>query len=205
MARSSMAALMSRIRDLINDNLLAGSGQVWTDNQIQDVLDEGRIDVYNGHLTEKPTFSGATTQYLDYFSEYGGWESDYVLKQYLAVVVTPSLVEPIAGHFQFAANVFPPVYIVGKLYDVYRSAADLLERQAAQWVLRYSITVDGQSLQRNQATRSILLLAKEYRRKQRPCSITMRRGDFAGSGGEDNSLSLEPRNIDFYASGTKQG
>src|SRR5260370_2091814 len=204
MARASMAALISRIRDLTNDNLPAGSGQVWSDNQIQDVLDEGRIDVYNGHLTEKPTFSGSTIQYLDYVSEYGGWETDYVLKQYLTVAITPSFVEPIAGHFQFAVNEFPPVFITGKIYDVYRSAADILERQAAQWALRVSMTVDGQTIQRGQAVMALLNLAKTYIRKQRPRTITMKRGDFVASEA-NQALNLEPRSIDYYSSGSKQG
>src|SRR5260370_24511229 len=111
MARASMAALISRIRDLTNDNLPAGSGQVWSDNQIQDVLDEGRIDVYNGHLTEKPTFSGSTIQYFDYFREYAGWVTHYVLKQYLTLAITPSFVGRIPDHFQFCLYEFPLVFI----------------------------------------------------------------------------------------------
>jgi len=205
-ARATLASLISSVRVLINDTLPIGSGQIFTDQQIQDVLDEGREDVTNKSLTPRPTFSGSTIQYLDYYSEGGGgWEDGYIIKQYLTVLVTPSVLEPIAGHFQFAANVFPPCFITGLRHDRYRAAADLLERLAAQWVLSYSITVDGQSLQRNQATRSILLLAKEYRRKQRPRTITVKRGDFAGSGGEDDALSLAPRNIDYYASGSPQG
>lgn len=206
MARATLAPLIASVRTLINDTLPAGNGQIFTDQQIADVLDEGRIDITNHSLRSRPTFSGSTVQYLDYYSDLGGgWEDGMVLKQYLTVPVTPSLIEPIAGHFQFSTNVFPPVFITGLLHDRYRAAADLLERLAAQWVLSYSITVDGQSLQRNQATRSILLLAKEYRRKQRPKTITMKRSDFAGGDGEDNALSLAPRNIDYYASGTKQG
>jgi hypothetical protein len=205
-ARSTMLPLIASIRVLINDLLPIGSGQIFSDQVIQDVLDEGRLDVVNGSLSPKATYSGSGLQYLDYYSDMGGgWEDGMVLKQNLSIVVTPSAIEPIAGHFQFAANTFPPVYITGILHDRYRAAADLLERLTAQWVLSYSMTVDGQSLQRNQATRSILLLVKEYRRKQRPRTITVKRGDFAGSGGEDDALSLAPRNIDYYSSGSKQG
>lgn len=204
-ARSTMLPLIQSIRVLINDLLPVGSGQIFSDDVIQDVLDEGRLDVVNGSLTPKATYSGSGLQYLDYYSDGGGWEDGMILKQYLTVIVTPSLIEPIAGHFQFAANIFPPVYISGKQFDRYRAAADLLERLSAQWVLSYSMTVDGQSLQRNQATRSILLLAKEYRRKQRPRTITMKRADLAGTSEDDNALSLAPRNIDYYASGSPQG
>ena len=205
MARATLAPLISSVRVLINDTLPVGSGQIFTDDVIQSVLDEGRLDVVNGSLLPKPTYVGSGLQYLDYYSDMGGWEDGAVLKQNLSIIVTPSAIEPIAGHFQFAANTFPPVFITGKLFDRYRAAADLLERLAAQWVLSYSMTVDGQSLQRNQATRSILLLVKEYRRKQRPRAITVKRSDFAGSVGEDDALSLAPRNIDYYSSGSKNG
>lgn len=204
MARATLAALIARVRTLINDTLPAGSGQIFTDDQIQDVLDEGRVDLTNHPLKSRPTFSGSTVQYLDYYSELGGWENGYVIKQYLTVPVTPTVNEPIVGHFGFASNVFPPCFISGLSHDVYRAAADLLERLAAQWVLSYSITVDGQSLQRNQATRSILLLAKEYRRKQRPRTLSIKRSDLSGSQG-DNTDPTAPTNLDYYSSGSPQG
>jgi hypothetical protein len=203
-ARTSMATLISSVRVLINDVLPLGSGQVFTDDIIQAVMDEGRVDVFNGHLTEKPTFAGSIIEYLDYFSPEGGWEDDYVIRQYLTVQVTPSFVEPIAGHFQFASNVFPPCYIVGKLHDRYRAAADLLERWAAMQVLNFDVVVGGQSLRRSQPAEALQKLAKTYRMKQRPKTIAMKRSDLAGAD-QDNALNLEPRNIDYYASGSKNG
>ena len=204
--RSTMSDLISSVRVLINDILPVGNGQIFTDQIIQDVMDESREDITNRALTPRPTYSGSGLQYLDYYSDFGGgFENGMILRQYLTVVVTPSLIEPIAGHFQFAANVFPPVFITGLLHDRYKAASDLLERLAAQWALSYNMTVDGQNLQRGQAVTNLLNLAKSYRMKQRPKTITMRRGDFAGANGEDDALSLAPRNIDYYASGSPQG
>lgn len=198
--RTTMAALIARVRLLINDTLPANSGQVWTDQNIQDVMDESRQDFMNQVLKPLPTFSGSTIQYLDYYSELGGWEDDLIIKQYLINQVSPSLSEPIAGHFQFASSTLPPLYISGKLYDVYRSAADLLERQAAQWVLRYSMSVDGQNLQRGQVVTALQGLAQTYRRKQRAFNITLRRTDIV-SASERPSNGLGPLEIDYMASG----
>lgn len=198
--RSTMANLITRVRLLINDTLPAGSGQIFTDQQVQDVMDESRADFKNEVMIPKPTFSGSTIQFLDYYTHLGGWEDDYVLKQFLVNVVTPGVVEPIAGHFQFAATTLPPVYISGKLFDVYRSAADLLERQAAQWVLRYNANVEGQSLQRSQAAMALQKLATTYRMKQRAHVLHLTRTDIrsqenmAGSG-------LGPLEIDYMGSG----
>src|SRR5258707_13612556 len=101
-------SLIPRVRLLINDP--AGGSQVFDDQTIQDVLDESRQDIGNMALLGVPTYSGATIQYLDYYSDLGGWEDGYVLKQYLTVVVTPSVKEPIPGHRAFAVSTFPPVY-----------------------------------------------------------------------------------------------
>ena len=201
MARSSMAALIARVRDLINDP--AGSSQVWSDDQIQDVLDEGREDLVNVSLIPKPTFSGSTIQYLNYYYPYGGFEDDYILKQYLTVLETPSSVEPIAGHFTFASNVFPPVYITAKVHDVYRASADLLERWSAKWVLSYDVLVGGQQFKRSQATDALLKLAKQYRMKQRPKSISMVRSDLTGD--VNDPLSLKATPLDYMASGDGNG
>lgn len=196
--RSSMAALIASVRTLINDP--AGASQIFDDQTVQDVLDEGREDIVNMVLIPKPTFTGATIQFLNYYSDVGGWEDDYVLKQYLVNVVTPSSVEPIAGHFVFAATTLPPIYITGKLHDRYRGAADLLERMAARWALSYNVTVDGQTLHREGASTQLLKLAQTYRMKQRAKGITLTRTDvrsasnLAGAG-------LGPLEIDYMASG----
>lgn len=198
--RSTMAALISSVRTLINDLAPVGNGQIFSDQIIQDVLDEGREDVKNMPLIPKPTFSGSTIQYLDYWSEYGGWEDGMVLKQYLTVVVTPSLIEPIPGHFQFTANTWPPVYISGSWHDRYRAAADLLERMAAQWALSYNMTVDGQNLQRGQVVNNLQKLAHTYRMKQRPRTIILKTSNITGN--KDTGISLEPTTLDYMSSGS---
>lgn len=198
--RATMAPLIARVRLLISDSPPPGTPPVFFDQDIQDVLDEGRVDVFNMPLVPKETFSGATILYLDYETDLGGWEDGYTLRQFLTQTVTPSVLEPIAGHWSFAASTFPPVFITGRLYDVYRAAADLLERWAAKWVLRYSATVDGQGLQRSQVTRNLQLLAVTYRKKQRAGVISMRRSDL-NAGGQSVQSRLAETELDRMASG----
>lgn len=196
--RSTMAALIARVRLLINDP--AGASQTFADQDVQDILDESRVDVRNQVLLATPTFSGSTIQYLDYFSKLGGWEDGYVLKQYLITPVTATINEPIAGHWQFATSTLPPVYISGSLHDIYRAAADLLERQSAQWALRYSMAVDGQNLQRAQAHAMLLDLAHTYRLKQRASGINVTRSDIHHQS-TAVSTGLQATTIDYMASG----
>lgn len=199
MPRSTMAALISRVRLLVNDP--AGASQIWTDDTIQDVMDESRVDVKNGPMVPRPTFTGSTIQFLDYYTELGGWEDDLIIKQYLITQVTPATSEPIAGHWTFSTTTLPPLYLSGKTFDVYRSAADLLERQAAQWVLRYDATVDGQSVRRSQAAVALQNLAKTYRMKQRAGAIYVTRTDVQRSGGTLAGVGLGPTEIDYLGSG----
>ncbi len=196
--RATMANLIARVRVLINDP--ASVNQQFSDQIIQDIMDESRMDVVNGSMIPKPVYSGASLLFLDYFTELGGWEDGAVIKQNLSIPVTPSLIEPIAGHFQFATTTLPPLYITGSIHDVYHCAADLLERWSASWVMSYTVNVDGQSLQRGMVAPAMMALAKTYRRQQRAGTISMTRSDLAGTGTED-ALSLAPRNIDYFSSG----
>lgn len=195
--RSSMAALIARTRLLINDP--SGGSEQFADQDIQDVLDEGRADYVNEPLIAKPTFSGSTISYLDYYHPLGGWEDSTVLKQWLVNIVTPSLSEPIAGHWQFATTILPDVFLTGSLHDVYRASADLLERWAARWTLSYNVSADGQSLQRSQAVTMLLDLAHTYRRKQRAHRIMMVRTDLAANG--TGHLGLGATEIDYMGKG----
>jgi len=162
-------------------------------------MDEARIDYKNLALVARPTFTGSTIAYLDYWADVGGgWEDGYTLKQYLITTVTASVLEPIAGHWQFSASTFPPVFINGSQHDVYRAAADLLERWAAKYATRFDFASDGQSFKVSQASQQLCALATQYRRKQRPGSLTLIRSDMAGKSGR---VSLGPQEIDRMASG----
>ncbi len=200
--RTTMAALIARARLLINDP--AGITQLFEDQDIQDVMDESRLDVVNEVMRPQPTYTGAQIQFLDYYTSLGNWEDDWVIKQFLITEVTPSLAEPIAGHWQFSNSTLPPLYITGKNYDIYRAAADLLERQAAQWSLSFNINVDGQSLARSQAAQALQKLALTYRMKQRAINIIGMRSDTKRAGNLVG-LGLGPVEVDYMGSGNPGG
>lgn len=197
--QTMQTSLIPRVRLLINDP--AGTSQTFADQDIQDVLDESRQDIYNMPLNPKITYSGNTPLWLDYETDLGGWEDGMVLKQFLTVIVTPATIEPIVGHWTFTATTLPPVFISGHLFDVYRAAADLLERWAAKWVLRYSMSVDGQSFQRGNVNVDLQKLAMTYRQKQRPTNITLTRGDVHRAPRFSPANALGPQEIDYMGSG----
>jgi len=198
--RSTMANLIARTRLLINDP--AGANQVFTDQDVQNVLDESRTDLYNQPLIPKWTYGSAYGVY-DYLAptQLGDWEDDVVLKQNLTVVVTPATVDDIVGHWTFTQSTLPPVYITGKTYDTFRSAADLLVRMAARWALRFNATADGQTLHLEGVSTNLLNLAKQYRAKQRIGVTTMTRSDLQQPAGAASGVNLDPRPIDYMGSG----
>jgi len=173
--------------------------QIFADQDVQDVLDATRTDVYNQSLTPQATFVNGSILYLDYFATRGDWEDGAVFKQALTLAVTPSLAEPIAGHWQFAVTTLPPVYITGKNYDVYRAAADLLERWSARVALNFDFTSDNQTFRRSQAATALQQLARTYRAKQRPVSISARRGDL--NIGQTSGVGLDPTPFDYMDMG----
>jgi len=196
--RSTMQTnIIPRVRLLINDP--GGTSEIFHDQDIQDVLDASRQDIGNAPLTAYPTYTAGTLKYLDFYHDLGDWEDGAVLKQYLTVLVTPSVSEPIVGHWEFTANTYPPVFITGSTHDVYRAAADLLERWAAKWVLNFDFSSDSQSFKRSQAADMLQKLAHTYRLKQRAITIQMTRSDIAS--GQSAEPSLKAREIDYMASG----
>jgi hypothetical protein len=203
MSRTSMAALIARVRDLINDP--AGVSEVWTDDQIQNVMDESRLDIVNQEMTPKITYNAGQALFLNYYTAIGNWEDDYVIKQYLYNTVSPNTLEPIAGHFAFNSTTLPPLYITGKQHDIYRSAADLLERWAAKSLQQFAFSSDSQSFQPQQVVDNISKLVRLYRSKQQPRTISMTRSDL-NAGSDPSSLTGNYHNgrlIDYLASGNK--
>jgi hypothetical protein len=191
-----MAALITRTRELIND---LDETPTWTDDQIQNVLDAGRQDYRSLLLKPEPTWTSGAIQYLDYYAPFGDWETDWTFSQNYITTVTPSSTEPVVGRITFAESTFPTVYIAfGKSYDLYRAAADLLERQAAQWLTAYNVTANGQTMQRSQVAQAMRDLARQYRGQQRARSICMSRSD-GNRRGQRVSLKASP--VDYITTG----
>jgi len=193
--RSTMTNLIDRVRTLINDP--RSTSQTFDDQTIQNVLDDSRIDFMNEALMYKPTYVSGTIQYLNYWHELGSWEDGVVLKQFLYVTVTPSASDFIAGYWTFAQTTLPPVFLTGSTHDIYRAAADLLERWAAKLVLNYDFTSDGQSFRRSQAPTMLQALACTYRKKQRATSMSFTRSDLQSAGMAN--VGLGPTEIDYMS------
>lgn len=178
--RPTMAGLIARTRQLIFDT---AQEQVFADSQIQDALDLRRRDVRTAALAPVPSFqTGGQTVYLDYYSDAAAWEDDVTLQSLSFADITASVVlrEPLVGHWAFAQQ--PDgvgVRITGKVYDLYGSAADLLEQWAAQVKLCVSFSSDGQTFRLDGQGTALLALAARYRAQALPQITRLRMTDDA--------------------------
>ncbi len=170
-----MAELIARVRDLIGDD--AGANQALSDQQIQGAMDRHRIIVRYAELRGEATRGSGTVTYLDYYSEYGDWEADEKLYNAAYDQLAPATADRLTGHWTFATSTPGPVYIVGKSYDVYGAAADLLEQWATRLALKYDVTDQGSSYKRSQMAEGLLRQARAYRSQQRVQVIQMDRSD----------------------------
>ncbi len=196
--RATMADLIARVRIDIGD--APGLTQQFTDVQIQDALDLYRTDYINDLLVARPTYSGGTILYLNYYSNgITDWESDYTLWQYLYHQVTDDTTqsEPLTGHWVFAATTLPPIFIRGKAYDVNLANWKLCMRWASVLARQYNFTSDGQSFSRNQAYQAMVNQANIFKKQARIKVGSLVRSDLAG----DAEMSDHSTAIDYQASG----
>ena len=171
-----MTELVTRIRRLITDP--AGATAVFGDEEIQDALDLYRRNHARLQIHPADAFlpNGAT----DFSAETGWWERNATLfdAQNNALALAPET-DFIAGRFILATAISAGgVWLRGGTYDIYRTAADLLE----QWALRLKNENDFRDGARefnDSQTRDVLLKqARVYRRKQRIGTGNMIAADF---------------------------
>jgi hypothetical protein len=222
MPRSTMAALITKVRSLINDP--SGGGQVFTDDDIQDQLDAlpVRLNIRYEALTPAPVILNAASTnniavliWCDYYSRFQWWEDDVVLEgtnvNTLASwkVLTPATSENFFGHWAFESSVFtsgtapgqyPPVFATGKSFDVWLAAANLLEMWSARYTLAYNVTTDNQIFLRGQILDAQIKLAEQYRRRARAVSVTPLRMDLVPKGAGQHS-----EHTSFFGSNDKIG
>lgn len=155
-ARTTMAALITLVRGLINDP--AGASQAFTDDQIQASLDEYRL-----YQNDNPTsLSNQAGTVIGWKSSYRYWESDAVLVNGSSSILSALSSDPITGLWTFTANP-TSVYVSGWVYDLYASAAELLTLWAGKLTSEITkFSADGSSYEIVSLKSQKLALASLY-------------------------------------------
>lgn len=177
-ARPSMAELIDRVRRLISDP--AGADSQFSDFDVQDALDRGRFDVRYQELVPDAVIVGTTVTWPNYYDSVyqGGWEADAVLTNGQRVVVTPDSFDTLVGRWSFSATYLPPLFVSGRVYDVYDAAANLMEQWGVAEACAVDFEVDGQKVSGSQRIENRMKAAGLLRRRARMTTTIVERSDW---------------------------
>jgi hypothetical protein len=180
--RSSMSGLITKLRTLANDP--SGTTALFTDQELQDALDQHQFSAIYEQLTPKENIlSGGVVEWKTFLTQTPFWESDAILVNGNYSALTPTTSDFLAGQFTFTSSTTPPVLIYGNWYDLNATAADVWTWKAAKYADQYSFSADGGSYQMDQKYQHAVEQAKQYRQKsntQNGCGFMERSDVFGG-------------------------
>jgi hypothetical protein len=184
--RPTMQDLIVRVRSLYGDP--AGASSKFDDQTIQDALDRERTDFILGDYREllgRYTLPGSPPSYAwtDYFdpSGWGDWEADATLYNGAMVTITPTTSDLLTGHWTFAVTQPPPVFLMGKTFDVYAAARTLVLRWLALEATTFDFSaIRGTAFQPSQKRAGLKLLADELATEMRVRTAKLVRHDTYG-------------------------
>lgn len=184
-ARPTMAYLIRRVRSLTND--VPGASQVFDDAEVQEHLDDTRIDFRRETLAAWPDQDAGTVAYFEYRSEHRwleqtqGGTARFVLEDSLGGTASAHEVDYSRGIVTFGASqAGSAFYLTARSYDPYGAAASLLEAWASKVSLDFDFQTDGQRFDRSQKAAMLRQAAGEMRRRSRARTATLLRGDACG-------------------------
>ncbi len=179
-ARTSLAAILTQLRLLIDDP--AGASQMFTDDQLQIVLDQHAVQASYETLSPIENIaSGGAVEYKKFISEHKFWEADAALVDGNYTTLTPTSSDYLAAKWTFSTSQNLPVLIYGQWFDINAAAAEAWELKAAAYANEYDSNVDGGSYSLSQKKDAALQMAAQFRSKSLGSSgnISLRRNDVA--------------------------
>jgi hypothetical protein len=209
MPRTSMSQLIALVR--LKTGFTSTGTPLFTDDNIQDVLDAHRADIRYELMTPAPDIqpgqgSSAVSNFVwaVYLSDFQYWENSLVIQGLDIVtnkpwvILTPVSSEYIPGKFAFAVELpaiatppaqFPPVYATGKVYDIFRASAELLQMGIAQMAFNlFDITSDGRTMRLQQIVATWQKLTDAYLCQAWPTMTKLYRSDIAPDSGTTSLL-----------------
>lgn len=194
--RPAMLPIIDKVREMIGDP--ASATMQFSQQQIQDALDESRFDVRYELLVAAPTVTrttGPTAEFvwILYLSQFQYWEADTAITQWGDFTQrTPVKVEFITGQWQFSYLIpdgqmvpdsdfpgqYPPIFVTGRSYDIYAASVKMLQLLKAKLMLTtFNFSAQGQSFQAEGIFATVNELISEYSRHIKPRMIALERTD----------------------------
>ena len=184
MARAGMAYILSDLRRMVDD---AGTA-VWSDDDLQAVLDDCRTDFWELELRPAPRPWGGSEIWTVYVAGYtwleGAESGTAAWRVYdangSAIGTASYTADYRVGVITFLSDQRGSArYLDGRSYDVNRAAALLWEQRAGMYHDEFDFDADGSKFVRSQKVQHCLRMADYYRRRSRPRVAAIRRVDTA--------------------------
>lgn len=175
-ARTGMANLITELRGLTEAgtaDYTVTSSTYWSDDHLQDVLDNHRRDVVFAPLAALPTVvAGGSLSYKEYRAAYdfleattGGTDVFY-LQDSTGATFGTSLwsADYRRGVITFASNTLGSyVYMTGRSYDLNAAAADVWQRKTAHFAPgAFDFSTDNHSINRSQVYSHCLEMVQHF-------------------------------------------
>jgi len=190
-ARSGMSWLIQRLRYMLDDT----GGTAFTDSEIQDVLDEYRVNVHRDPMEiERTLLTNTDYEYRIYHAHYGNLER---VESGTAIFKIEDSAGSQRGTATYSADYLNGIitmtadqegtalYLTARSYDLNGAASDMWLRRAGQVADRYSFGAGGQSFSRSDWFAHCAKMSSFYAQKSRPKTVRMWTvGDFDAGTGE---------------------
>lgn len=145
----------------------AGPKQTWSDEDLEDYLDEHRCEARYRRLHPVESISpGGGVEYKIFEAGIGDWESADLVDSSFAAL-TPATADLHVGRFTFSAQPSYPVYATGFYYDLAGAAVRVLEAWIARLKCEVDLAADDVSVKRSQIVDHLGELIRRYQREQR--------------------------------------
>jgi hypothetical protein len=182
-ARSGMTNLLGRLRPMVDD---AGTA-VWTDDQLQNILDKNRVDFWDKELNDLAfNTSGGTTVYTTYLIGWGDLEEAasgtaawrLVAASGTAIGTADYSADYINGFITFVVDQAGSArYLDGRSYDLNGAAAQCWRERAAKVASYYDVNMDNQALSRSQWFDHCMKMSSFYSAQGRMSTAMLVRDD----------------------------
>jgi hypothetical protein len=162
-ARETMTPLITHLRDLVFDT---GNPATFSDEKLERALD------LHHHVIEQTSLSpvrevsvAGEVEWKVWYTPFRWWENGYRLQDGSWALVVPTLAEPLIGRWSFADSQAGPLYVSGRIYDMYAAAVTILDQWLAQLRNAYDFSTDGRSFSRSQQVTNLRDIRDQYRTK----------------------------------------
>lgn len=176
-ARTGMSNLITKLRGMTaagTADYTVNGAAYWTDEQLEDVLDENSLRIKTEALISDPDTSGATDVYKEYTWQYGDVEEVTSGSARWRVELSDG---SIVGTATYSADYRQrritftndtqgsAIYLSYYRYDLHGAAADVWDQKAAQVASRFDLETDNHNMKRSQLYAQYTKEAARHRAK----------------------------------------